>query len=127
MITSGITSGAVISAPNRVLPWNRRIRVITSAASVPSTTAALAVQKAIFRLIQAASSICWSRNSSPYHFTEKPDHTVARRDSLKEYTIRIRIGRYRKAKPKPSTSQVRLRWRRRLMSASLPARAAAPG
>ena len=34
MITSGITSGAVISAPNSVLPGNRRMRTIAIAASL---------------------------------------------------------------------------------------------
>ena len=127
MITSGITSGAVISAPNSVLPGKRRMRVITSAAMVPSTTAAVAVQNATLMLIHAARSILSSRNSSPYHLNEKPDQTVARRDSLKEYTIRMNTGTYRKAKPSPSTVQLTARCPTRLMSASLPARAAARG
>ena len=33
---------------------------------------------------QAASRICWFWNSSPYHFVEKPPHTVTSRDSLNE-------------------------------------------
>ena len=92
MITSGITSGAVISAPNTVLPGNRRKRVITIAPSVPMAVAAVAVQKAIRRLTQAASRICRSRSSSPYHLVEKPAQTVARREELTEYTSSSRIG-----------------------------------
>ena len=95
--TSGITSGAVIRAPNNVLPRNGLKRVMTIAASVPSTTAAVAVEKAIFRLTQAAASMESSLNNATYHFSEKPDHTVDMRDELNEKTTRIRIGRYRKA------------------------------
>ena len=84
VITSGITSGAVIIAPNRVLVGKWCMRVIASAAIVPSTTAAVAVQNATFRLTHAASSIERSRISSPYHLNENPDHTEASRDSLKE-------------------------------------------
>ena len=84
VMTSGMTSGAVISAENSDLPGNWRKRVITIAAIVPSTTEAQAVRKAISRLTLAASIICLSRNSSPYHFSEKPDQTVTRRFSLKE-------------------------------------------
>ncbi|MNV45813.1 hypothetical protein D3C71_1376210 [compost metagenome] len=83
-ITSGITSGAVISAPNIVLPGNRLNRVITIAAIVPSTVAAHAVQNATFRLIHSASRICRLLNSSPYQRVENPDHTVASLDSLNE-------------------------------------------
>src|SRR3990167_7784043 len=100
--TSGITSGAVINAPNRVLPRKGLKRVITMAAKVPSITAAVAEKKAIFRLIQAALSIESSLNNSTYHLKVKPDHVVARRDSLKEKTTRMRIGRDRNASPSAS-------------------------
>ena len=83
-ITSGITNGAVISAPNTVLPGKRLKRVITIAAIVPSTVDAQAVQNATFRLIHSASRICRLLNSSPYQRVEKPDHTVASLDSLNE-------------------------------------------
>ncbi len=93
MITSGITSGAAISPPNSVLPGKRRRRVIANAASVPSTTAAVAVQKAMRRLTQAASRIDASPSSSPYHLNENPAHTVARRERLKLHSISSSTGR----------------------------------
>ncbi|MNM68502.1 hypothetical protein D3C81_800630 [compost metagenome] len=54
MITSGITSGAVTSAPKSVLLGKRLKRVIAIAAMVPITIAAVAVQNAILMLIHAA-------------------------------------------------------------------------
>ena len=62
----------------------RRKRVITMPAIVASTTDAQAAKKAMRRLTQAASIISWSRNSSPYHFSENPAQTVTSRDSLNE-------------------------------------------
>jgi len=67
-----------------VLPGKRLKRVITMAAMVPSTVAALAVQNATFRLTHSASRICRLLNSSPYQRVEKPDHTVASLDALNE-------------------------------------------
>ncbi len=63
-ITSGITSGAVTSAPNTCLPRKRRKRVITIAASVPSTVAVQAVQNATTRLVHIASISARSANRS---------------------------------------------------------------
>ena len=128
MITSGITSGAVTSAPNTVLPGKRVKRVIAIAAMVPSTIDAVAVQNATLRLTQAASSSCRSRNNSPYHLVENPAHTVASREALNEYSISNRIGRYRKAKPSNRMLQPsHERLRTMLMPVSLPARAAGRG
>src|SRR5690606_5781382 len=128
MITSGITSGAVTSAPNMVLLGKRLKRVIAIAAIVPITIDAVAVQNAIFRLTHAACSSWRSRNSSPYHLVENPAHTVASREELNEYSINSRIGRYRKAKPSSRTPQPSHEVRRgMLMPASLPARAAVRG
>jgi len=59
---------------------------------VPMMTAPVAVTAAMRRLSHAASSIWRLRSSSPYHFTEKPPHTVTSFDSLNEYTIIDRIG-----------------------------------
>ena len=83
-MTSGMTSGAVIMAPNRVLPRKRRNLTSSIAAMVPMATADQAVWKATRRLIHTASISCRSANSSPYHFSEKPLQTVTSRDSLKE-------------------------------------------
>src|SRR4249919_1543169 len=121
VITSGMTSGAVIRAPNSSLPRNWRKRVITSEAIVASTTDAQAVKKAMRMLTQAASMMPLSRNSSPYHFTEKPAHTVTSFDSLKEYTTRLRIGAYRNTKPNTSMPLSNGDWPgRSLMSAGAP-------
>src|SRR5690606_36961790 len=101
-MTSGITSGAVISALKADLPRKRRNRVITIAAMVPSTVAAQAVQNATFRLIHNASINARSLNSSPYQRVENPAHTVASRELLNENSTSSRIGRYRNAKPSAS-------------------------
>src|SRR4029079_10065238 len=57
VMTSGITSGAKIIAENKVRPGNRPARTNVTAASVPSTVAAVADSAAIRRLVQAASSM----------------------------------------------------------------------
>ncbi len=92
VITSGITKGAVIMLEKAVLPLNVPIRTITMEAMVPNTTDVEAANKAIFKLIQAAPSICGSRNSSPYHLKEKPAQTVTNSDLLNENITKIKIG-----------------------------------
>ena len=46
--------------------------------------ASVAEMKASFRVTQAASSSCWLRNTSPYHFVDQPPHTATLRPALKE-------------------------------------------
>ena len=59
MITSGITSGAVIRVVNAVRPRNRPKRASTNPASVPRTTAPVALITAICSERLAAERI-WS-------------------------------------------------------------------
>ncbi len=68
VITSGMTSGAVVMAARMVRPRKRPKRASTSPASVPSTTARQPLMVAIFIDSQAAPMICESWNSCPYHF-----------------------------------------------------------
>ena len=49
---------------------------------------------------QAASKIWLLLSKRPYHWVEKPPHTVTKRDSLKEYTTNTTKGIYKKANPK---------------------------
>ena len=60
------------------------MRTSDSAASVPSTVAALAERNATRRLVQAAFSIASSCKSSAYQRVDQPAHTVTRREALKE-------------------------------------------
>ena len=99
--TSGITRGAVINAPNKVLPRKTWKRVMTKAANVPSTTAAVAEVKAILRLTQAAFSMESSFIKATYHLNEKPDQEVDKRDSLNEKTTSNNMGKYRNRNPRP--------------------------
>ena len=88
VITSGITSGAVVMPVISVRPLKRRKRDSAKPASVPRMTAPVALIEAM-----RSDSLIWSLcSSSRYHLVEKPAHTVTSRDSLNEYTIIDRIG-----------------------------------
>ena len=104
VITSGITSGAVVMPDSSVRPRNGPKRARIMPANVPSTTASVAETAATLRLSHAASRICWFWISAPYHFVEKPPQTVTRRDSLNENTTSEMIGTYRNAKPSTRAS-----------------------
>jgi hypothetical protein len=93
VITSGMTSGAKIMPENNVRPRKAEKRTSAMAPSVPSTSASVAETKAIRKVTQAASSNSSLRSSSPYHFSEKPPHTVTSRDSLNENSMSSTIGR----------------------------------
>ena len=84
VITSGITSGAEVIPLNRILPRKRPMRASARPASVPRTTATVAVATAMRRLNHAARRICASRSNSPYHRAENPPHTVTSFDALNE-------------------------------------------
>ena len=84
VITSGITSGAVVRPENSVRPLNGPNRASTMPASVPSTTASVAEIAATRRLSHAAFRIWSFCSSSPYHFVENPPHTVTSFDLLNE-------------------------------------------
>ena len=56
---------------------------------------------------QAASIRPRFANIETYHLMEKPPHTVTSLEALNENTIRMTIGRYRKAKP--STTELMLK------------------
>ncbi len=84
VITSGITSGAVVMPENKVRPLNLPNRASASPASVPRITAPVALTAAIFRDSHAALRIWSLSNSFPYHSVENPPHTVTRRDLLNE-------------------------------------------
>src|SRR5215204_2314455 len=81
------------------------------AASVPRIVAIVADARATLSVTHAASINGSLRKRAAYQRLEKPPHTVTKRDALKEYTTRMRIGRYRKAKP--SVSAVALNQGRR--------------
>src|SRR5689334_5103667 len=106
VMTSGMTSGAVVRPCSSARPLNGPKRASTSPASVPSTTAPEADMAATRMDSQAADRICSSPNNFPYHLTvgEVTEfHTVTERESLNEYTTIDRMGTYRNAKPSPST------------------------
>ncbi len=96
-ITSGITSGVVVSTDSVVRPRKRPSRVRPRAAAVPITTASVADRKATIRLFFSADSSASFCSSAPYQRVEKPPQTVTSFEALKEYRISDRIGRYRKA------------------------------
>ena len=80
VMTSGMTSGAVVSPDSSVRPLNGPNRASVMPASVPSTTASVAEIAATLRLSHAALRICSLRSNSPYHLVENPPHTVTSRD-----------------------------------------------
>ena len=84
VMTSGITSGAVVMPVIRVRPLKRRNRDSANPASVPRITAPVALMAAILSESLAALMICSFWNSSTYHLVENPAHTVTSRDSLNE-------------------------------------------
>jgi hypothetical protein len=93
MTTSGITSGAVIAPTNAVFPRKRRNLVITIAAIVPSTMEIVAVMLATFKLVNVARNIIGFDTRALYHFKEKPDHMLMKRDSLNEYITTRNSGK----------------------------------
>ena len=118
VITSGITSGAVVIPDNSVRPLKRPKRASTRPASVPRITAPVALRLAILMLNFAALSICCSWNSSTYHLVEKPAHTVTSFEELKEKKTIDRIGTYRNANP--NASMVSTKKERRCISGARP-------
>src|SRR5690606_28262915 len=90
--TSGMTSGALTMATYSEKPRNLPMRARTKPAQVPMMTAAVAVSAAMRSDSHAADNSALSLNSDWYHLSEKPDHTVTRVDSLKEYTTRLMMG-----------------------------------
>src|SRR5690606_2606135 len=96
-ITSGITIGAEFIRLSTPRPGKRPKRDSAMPLAVPRNTAAVAAVAEITRLRPSASRICWLSSSAPYQRSEKPPHTVARREALNEYTITDAIGIYRKA------------------------------
>ena len=94
-MTSGITSGALTMPENKVRPVKRRYRTSAKADSVPSSTAPVAVMKAIFRLSHRPLSISVSRTSPAYHLRVKPAQVLGMGESLNEYTTSATMGTYR--------------------------------
>ena len=84
VITSGITSGAVIIKAKPFAPRKRPKRTITTAAMVPKITAIVAAQAAIVRLKPTALIIASSWNNSLYQRVDHPAHTVTSFELLKE-------------------------------------------
>ena len=84
VITSGITSGAVVRPASSERLRKRPNRASASPANVPRMVAPVAFMAAIRNESHAASltgSLCIR---ATYHFVEKPPQTVTRRDSLNE-------------------------------------------
>ena len=65
-------------------PRKRPPRTSATAASVPSTVAAVADRNAIRRLVQAASSMALSLSSATYQRVDQPPQTVTSREALNE-------------------------------------------
>src|SRR5882724_1324249 len=84
VMTSGITSGAYSMPENSVRPLKFAPRDSATAASVPSNVANVADATATWKLIQAASSMARSLNSSVYQRSDQPPHTVTSREALNE-------------------------------------------
>ena len=84
MITSGITSGAVIINAKPLDPRKRPKRTITTAAMVPRIAAAVAAQAAMVRLNPTALIIASSWNSSLYQRVDHPAQTVTSFELLNE-------------------------------------------
>ncbi|VDR28724.1 Uncharacterised protein [Raoultella terrigena] len=84
VITSGITSGAVIINAKPLDPRKRPKRTSTTAAIVPRIAAAVAAQVAIVRLRPTALIIASSWNSSLYQRVDQPAHTVTSFELLNE-------------------------------------------
>ena len=84
VMTSGITSGAVIINAKPFAPRKRPKRTITSAAIVPSTQAIVAASAAMVRLSPTALIIASSWNSSLYQRVDQPAQTVTSLELLNE-------------------------------------------
>ncbi len=103
VITSGMTSGAVVMPTSRVRPRNGPKRASATPVSVPSTSAPLAAMSAILMESHAALRISSLPSSSPYHLRVgewAASQTVTRRELFSENTIIERIGAYRNSSPR---------------------------
>ncbi len=69
---------------NSVRPLKSAARDSATAASVPSSVASVAEDTATRKLIQAASNMARSLNSSVYQRSDQPPHTVTSREALNE-------------------------------------------
>ena len=93
MITSGITNGELTMPANRVRPGKRLKRVSASAARVPSTTEAQAVQKAILSDRAKPLMISASSASASYQRSDQPPQFVTIGLALKLRITSARMGR----------------------------------
>ena len=85
VMISGITSGAVTMPREQQPPAEPGTRCRASATRAPSAVASVALTMAMRRLSKAASEQFVVRASRlAYQRSEKPPHSVTRRESLKE-------------------------------------------
>ena len=99
MTISALSIGMFVTVINTTR-GSRFIRFIANAAAVPSSVAASADTSAISSVVPKASMISREENRLSYHFRLKPPHFPRKRDSLKESTINVTIGPYKKTKIK---------------------------
>ena len=79
-----MTSGALTMPANTVRPWNRVYLTSANAASVPITTAAQAVRKAMRSDSHRPLSISVSCASLRYQSSVKPPQTLGTGEALNE-------------------------------------------
>src|SRR5665213_464286 len=105
VMTSGITSGAVVIADSSVRPRNGPNRASTIPPIVPTTTAPVAAAAATLMDSHAARRICSFESNDTYHLSVgecTASQTVTNRELLKEKIIIDKIGRYKNTSPKAS-------------------------
>src|SRR5689334_18500316 len=113
VMTSGMTSGAVVRPCSSARPRNGPKRDRTRPASVPRITAPVADIAATWMDSHAAERMAVSSNSLAYHLRVgefAASHTVTRRELLNEKKIIERIGTYRKKKPNPNIVLLNRPW-----------------
>src|SRR6218665_1030508 len=102
VITSGTTSGALMRAMKAVRPRNFLYLTMANAASMPRSTELVADSSAIFSESLSPSMTSVSLATRSYHLSVKPPHSATIFESLKEKTIRVKMGRYKNRAPSES-------------------------
>ena len=95
-----LAMGAVIKSMKADSPVNECMRTITKAAMVPMITEVAAAITAMVREVTKALMIALSSISTPYHLNENEVQMVTIFESLKEYTTKVMMGRYKKINAK---------------------------
>ncbi len=98
VMISGLVMGMLVTVLMAARAYLLRSLSMPTAAAVPMAVAITEEEQARIRVFFRDSRVSPSRNSSRYHFSEKPENTDRLLVSLKENRSRMAMGANRKRK-----------------------------